>query len=75
MFMSQREAQFFLSELKSTDDVLEWGSGSSTKEISSRVNSVLSIENENLNNFYHPLISSDDQSHKENIRLKVLEKG
>lgn len=46
MFMPEPEAKFFLSKLKSTDDVLEWGSGSSTKEISKRVNSVMSIEHD-----------------------------
>ena len=31
--------------------------------------------NENLNNFYYALIPSNNQAHKEKIRLKVLEKG
>lgn len=33
-----------------------------------------SYMNENLNNFYYPLLAPEDQSHKEKIRLKILEK-
>tara|TARA_E500000318_G_C3568594_1_gene216811 strand:+ start:70 stop:558 length:489 start_codon:yes stop_codon:yes gene_type:complete len=46
MFTTKLEENFFLSKLKKSDDVLEWGSGSSTEEISKRVNKLLSIEHD-----------------------------
>ena len=46
MYTTKAEKEFFLSHLNKDQKVLEWGSGSSTKEISSRVNSVLSIEHD-----------------------------
>lgn len=46
MMMTISEAEFFLSHLKETDNVLEWGSGFSTLEISKRVKTLLSIEHD-----------------------------
>lgn len=41
---NQEEADFFLNNLKPTDNVLEWGSGASTKTIAARVGHICSIE-------------------------------
>lgn len=46
MFMSAAESQFILSHLKDNYNVLEWGSGESTLEISKMVKSLLSIEHQ-----------------------------
>lgn len=44
MFAFPEEKEFFLSHLNKNQNVLEWGSGSSTKIIAEAVKSVVSIE-------------------------------
>lgn len=44
MFMSPEEKEFFISHLNKNQNVLEWGSGSSTKVIAEAVKSIVSIE-------------------------------
>ena len=46
MFTTSKEEKFFLSFLKKTDLVLEYGSGESTKQIADLVKKVLSIEHQ-----------------------------
>lgn len=46
MFMSLLESQFILTHLMDTYNVLEWGAGSSTIEISKKVKSILSMEHQ-----------------------------
>jgi len=46
MFTSENESLFFLNHIKKTHKVLEYGSGSSTKEISTLCKSLVSIEHQ-----------------------------
>lgn len=46
MFNNQQEIDFLLNSLKSTDIVLEWGSGGSTLEIGKRVKWLYSVEHD-----------------------------
>jgi hypothetical protein len=53
MFTSEKEKAFFLSNIKKTDKVLEYGSGYSTKLISDLCEYVLSIEHQE--NWYNKI--------------------
>lgn len=46
MWMTESEQKFFLSQLKSEDNYLEWGSGGSTIAVLPLVHSVVSIEHD-----------------------------
>ena len=46
MYTNNNESDFFLSHIKKTDTVLEYGSGESTKEIANLCNSVVSVEHQ-----------------------------
>jgi hypothetical protein len=66
MFSSEKEKEFFLSNIKKTDKVLEYGSGYSTKLISDLCEYVLSIEHQE--NWYNKL--KQDLSNNAEIILK-----
>lgn len=51
MFNNQQEVDLLLNSLKSTDVVLEWGSGGSTLEIAKRVKELYSVEHD-INWYY-----------------------
>jgi hypothetical protein len=46
MFTTEKEKIFFFNEIDSTKNILEYGSGESTLEISSRCNFLVSIEHQ-----------------------------
>ena len=46
MFTENNESDFFLSHIKKTDRVLEYGSGQSTKEIANICHTVVSVEHQ-----------------------------
>ena len=46
MFTKIQEEEFFMSHLKDTHSVLEFGSGTSTFEIANKVKKIISIEHQ-----------------------------
>lgn len=55
MFTSETEQLFFINHLNSDMNVLEYGSGQSTREIAQKVKSIISIEHQA--NWYNKLIN------------------